>query len=233
MTDDTALKGQLTDLLRSRGFTVNEIPRSDHPTADFVVNDDVDSYVVELKLRENLPLQQDPLTVRVAAGGRTNRASGILRAAADQLAEPPVGSALRVVWVLAPEPDRELRYRQFESTAYGILIAAGPGILRQCYYATHADFHRFQASLDGMALGTFGALLLNDLSGGYARLRDSKLTRLFGTAVRDPVALEAAGEIITVRGDVDRTDKAAVVEYLNRVHGLPVAELTQLSHFSV
>jgi len=233
MSDDASIKGALADLLRSRGFAVDEITRSNHPTADLVVEDALDSYIVEVKLRESIPLPQDPLTVRVQATGRANTVSGILRTAVEQLDESGASPALRVVWVLAAEPDRNLRYRQVESTAYGMLIAAGPGILRHCYYATHSDFHRFRASLHGIALGTFGALLLNDLSDGYTRLRDSKLARLFGRTVRDPRALEAAGDALVVRGDVDRANKAAVIEYLNRAHGLPIRELTQLSQFSV
>lgn len=232
MSDDSSTKGALADLLRSRGFTVDEIPRSDHPTADLVVKDASESYVVELKLRAGTPLPQDHLTVRVASAGRTNTVSGILRTAAKQLDESGTIPALRVVWVLAPEPDRELRYRQVESTAYGMLVAVGAGVLRYCYYATHSDFHRFRASLHGIALGTFGALLLNDLSDGYTRLRDSKLAQLFGT-VRDPRVLEIAGDVLVVRGDVDRSNNAAVIKHLNRTHGLAIRELTQLSQFSV
>jgi hypothetical protein len=230
MPSDGLLKESLSELLRQRGFEVAPVPRGSSRTADLLVRDEGDEYLVEVKSRQSTGELAEGV-VRLDSAGYTNRTSGILRGAANQLEASDAPDALKLVWVLSPEPDRHLRYRQFESTAYGILIAVGQGQAKPCYYATHADFYSFRNAVDGVALGTFAALLINDLSPRYARLKASRLVTLFGTFVRDPALLESQGQAYVVRGDLDRTSKSAVIDYLAREYGISVSELTQITRF--
>lgn len=231
MPSDTVLKDSLATLLAQRGFRAADIPIGPRPTADFFVRDGTDTYVIEVKHRDVVESVADQ--VHIDPAGRTNTTSGILSEAVDQLRSSDVDDALKILWIMSPPPDRDLRYRQFESTAYGILIAAGKGTAKPCYYATHADFYRYRDTLDGIALGTFGAMLLNDLSPRYSRLKMSRLVTLFCGAVRDPSALEATGDAFVVRGDVDRTCKSAVIDYLATQYGVAIGDLVRLTRFAV
>jgi hypothetical protein len=224
MAPDRVLKDSLAALLREHGFEVTPIAVGSRPTADFLVRDQTDTYVIEVKLRDSI-IEPGAHRVQVDPAGRTNRASGILTDAVDQISSSPVDGALKIVWVVSPPSDRDLRYRQFESTAYGALFAVGAGTPKPCYYATHADFYRYRSTLDGIALGTFGAMLLNDLSPRYSRLKIGRLADLFGVAVRDPSELESRGDAYVVRGDVDRSSKSAVIDYLARHYGVTIGDL--------
>jgi hypothetical protein len=59
----------------------------------------------------------------------------------------------------------------------------------------------------------------NDMSPNYSAFAQCELSQAFGDAVVDPTTRERTGEIMTVRGDIDRRDEAAVLNYLRARYG--------------
>lgn len=229
---DRRLKAALTESLRSRGFDIFLLPTSTMPSADFRVVSETETILVELKSRA--PVEMPPLPeVRIDALARTNALSAMLGKAGKQLSSSRASQdEVTLLWLLAPNVDRRLHYEQLAATAYGLRDVVGYGFIKPCYYASHSDFFRYRGDLDGIALGHYGALLLNDHSPNYERLRNVRLADLFRPAVTDPPLLEERGEAFIVRGDVDRADDDSVKRYLEEHYSVEVNHFLNMVRFS-
>lgn len=230
--NDRRLKAALIESLRSRGFHVDPLAASRNRSADFRLTSTDDTIIVELKARAPVVMPPSP-EVRLDAFAPTNPVSALLSKAAKQLSSSRTSAdEITVLWLLAPNVDQTLHYQQLAATAYGLRDVVGPGFIKPCFYATHGGFFRHREHVDGIALGHFGALLLNDYSPRCERLGRSLLADLFQPSVTNPVASEARGDAFLVRGDIDRNDDAAVKAYIEEHYEVEVNHFSHMVRFS-
>jgi hypothetical protein len=159
-----------------------------------------------------------------------NRLSGIVRKASSQLGSSAanIDHDLRVLWFTGTGYDGEAKHRQLVSTLYGstrIFERAGARF-RTCYFFRNGDFFRYRDILDGaFACDLTGDTLnidlcLNPYSSRWEELRDSPFAKRLRGGPIDPVAEEKAGEALIVDGDVQRSNEADVLAYLQRKYNL-------------
>ncbi len=128
---------------------------------------------------------------------------------------------LRLVWLHAEGHNSSGQMGLFEATLYGstsIVDFSEKMSLGTCFYFQNSDFYRYRKNLDGaiVSAGTEVKILLNTYSPRYERLRDSLLVSRFKDGVCDPVKIESEGRGYIMDGDVDRSNKEAVLEYLRQ-----------------
>jgi len=232
--------------LEAGEFTVRRIPRSISRTPDFVANDGVHCYVIEVKTKlDDVHEMSNRRGVLVSGGihehkGKLEKAnvmSGIVCDASRQLSQFDGESIeFRLIWMVVCGLYGDEQWRKLETSLYGIrriLDLDEPSFTRQCFFYTFSDFHRHATIIDAAIVSTEKGhrLYLNPLSAGSSLLRCSKLYTLFGDAVCDPDELEKAGRAIVVDDpDVNRRDEAAVIDYLRAKCGRE--KLTRLNRFT-
>ena len=86
--------------------------------------------------------------------------------------------------------------------------------------------------MDGVLLGTFGALLLNDLSPRYGLLKISQLAQQCGESVVDPQVLAESGECYYLPPDESSPTVQSATSRLELIYHIKVGELTNLHRFS-
>lgn len=222
-------------LLEHWGVQFADIPTSDaehKKEADFLATFDGVKVLIEEKTKEDDP---EYLARRAADldKGETHAASlpirrdetlsGLVRNASRQLkSSSDRPHDYRLMWFTATGVHAQGKYEQFMATLYGrtnILEMNATGY-RRCYYFRTSDFYRRANVLDGaVAVYTDGRsisarLCLNSLSPRFEQLRNSPVVRPFGTAVEDPVRLEAEGTAFVLDCDLDRRKEGALLSYL-------------------
>lgn len=244
--NDRPLKDELIAYLRGVGYRAEAIQERDHPTPDLIVEDASGTrYVIEVKERTTRwderaeVLAEDPsgrVLKRCDPSRRSNSVDDVLEHAAKQLNAAELSTDLRLVWLLADATDLVFLYEEVRQTAYGLALAiATPGgrdALKETFYASYASFARWSSSLDGILLGPFHGLFLNNLSPRYEQLRTSALSKQCGDAVLDPAALEAAGECYLVPVTGEAPSEAVVRRYLKDRHGVELVKLESFTRFS-
>jgi hypothetical protein len=154
-----------------------------------------------------------------------NRISGIVKKAAGQLDSTgaDISHDARIVWFTATGFDAETKSHQAFSTVYGatkVFDLDNSESLRDCFFFHNSAFYRFRDQLDGAVIASTDGktlkmqLCLNPFSERWQQLRDSPIAKKFSTAVVDPLAKEAAGEVMIADTDIDRKDKEAVLGHL-------------------
>ena len=227
---DKSTINALREYLAAYGFATEGVPRASHDTPDFLMRDEDETYVVEVKQRHHPPQRWAGLV-------RRNTISGVVSDAARQLAAFAEGDPLRVMWFLGQPPEQKWYYNNLRMSVYGLSLVTGlgksGGVAKACYYATESDFWRLRAILDGVILGTVAAVFINDLSPRADRLKASRLCRFSQAPVCDPRDEERTGLMLSVRGkDVDRTNKQAVRSYLEKKYDLENVNLEVLMRFT-
>lgn len=217
------------------GMTFEDIPTSDKEgkkEADFLVNFGDVSVLIEEKTKED---DLNYLSIRgqeLEAGGihehsvpltRNETISGIIRRAAKQLqSSSDKPHDFRLIWFTATGVDAEAKYEQFMATLYGRtnIIERDAEGYRRCYYFRNSDFFRRAAIIDG-AVAAFvedasitAKLCLNSLSPRYLALKQSSFVKPFGTAIEDPLELEARGAAFILDSDLNRKDEERLLAYL-------------------
>ena len=222
-------------LLEHWGVSVSDIPTSDaqeKKEADFLAIFDDVRVLIEEKTKEDDPeylaarareLERGQIHAATVPLRRNETLSGIVRDASKQLrSSSDLQHDFRLVWFTATGVSAQGKYEQFMSTLYGrtnILEMNADGY-RRCYYFRNADFFRRASVIDGaVAAYTDGKsisarLCLNALSPQYEALKRSAVLPPFGTAVEDPIELEAEGAAFILDCDLNRKDEGPLLSYL-------------------
>lgn len=222
-------------LLEHWGVSVQDIPTSDaeqKQEADFLASFDGVRVIIEEKTKEDDPgylahrakeLQRGQIHSFTLPLVRNETLAGLVRDASRQLrSSSELPHEFRLMWFTATGVHAQGKYEQFMATLYGRtnLLEMNASGYRRCYYFRNADFFRRAAVIDGaVAAYTHGKsisakLCLNSLSPRFQSLRSSPVLRPFGTAVEDPIALEAEGSAFVLDSDLDRKQEGALLSYL-------------------
>jgi hypothetical protein len=224
------------ELLRHLGFNVSSVAEGDDKSPDLVVWRGEERYVVEVKTKEDDAQRGQLLAEATDKGelfeehmpmGRRNRISGIIGSGVRQLAALATDDPLRLLWFMSFGRRAHVYQSQVRGTLLGttrVLDLQDTSWQRECYFFYHSDFYRWRDLLDGAVIAgaTSGQLCINPFSPRADRLRRSALAVAFGPGVLDPAALDAADEICTVDGSVDRTDQGAVLKHLQAKYSRPM-----------
>jgi hypothetical protein len=157
---------------------------------------------------------------------RRNRLSAIVRKAASQLESSGRRFAhhFRLVWFNSTGPYAKAHALQFRAGLYGKVGVTGlrlPAVV-PCYFFGHSDFFNHADRVDGAIVvhpvqdGLEPWLCLNPLSHRYDSLRRTKLVRLFGRNIDDPLRAERERRAFILDCDIDRSDEAALLAYVER-----------------
>lgn len=222
-------------LLESWGMKVEDIPTSDlqnKKEADFIVSFGGVRVLIEEKTKEDDPEYLNKRATELEQGGihevmipiiRDETLSGIIRNAARQLrSSSDKHHDFRLIWFTATGENAQAKYEQFMATLYGRtnILEMDASRYRRCYYFRNSDFFRRSAIVDGAVVAhTDGKsisvkLCINSLSPRYAALRESEVITPFGTAVEDPIELEADGKAFILDTDLDRNQEEPLLTYL-------------------
>ena len=232
------LEPAVKDVLESWGFSVEKIPessRTGEKTPDFKVRDRAVEYILELKTRRDDPEREVARTRTLTCGElfeehmplvRRNTIAGIIRDACQQLENHEDRTPFRVVWLAATDSAQDAKMRQFEAALYGLTQMFdwdGDSFHRPCYFFRNSEFFRHRLVLDAAIVSSLSTakLCLNPFSSRASAFRSTEMVARFGTAVRDPLTEEAAGEAYFVDCDLDRKDEEAVMAYLRTKYGRP------------
>jgi hypothetical protein len=210
------------------GYYVEKIPESSVESPDFLVYDDSVSYLVELKTKFPSPEQINERKSVLEAGQihsiqesitYKNRLHGIIKKAVGQIDEHKDKIPFRIIWLLSTDYLAEARMLQFKSTIYGLAYVVDMSKERpgDCYFFYNSDFYRYRSKLDSAIISTDMTnpiLLLNPLSAHYENLKGTSLIKHFDSALIDPYDFDLQGKAFLVEGDVDRSNKEAVLQYL-------------------
>ncbi len=234
--------------LEAEGFVVREIDRSSDKTPDFIVNDETETYVLELKQKQSTPREGEKfrkferhgrdIYVTRDSTGRRNRLAAIVEKAVSQLStvELPC-EPLKLVWFLGEGPDAALHEEQLVATLYGIKdVIWRPDdesevVAAKCLYADYSAFDKYKAQLDGVIASNSKSALfyLNNRSARYDRLRSGRLARTFGSSVFDPIEQEAAQQVLMLDPFDETPDESDLREAVKRKYGGIVVALANFT----
>lgn len=231
-SDELEVKVFLTYL----GFNVNRIPESGSKTCDFIVNDSVDSYLIEVKTRENdktlkKELYHNKFALKTEPIGRTEKLRKIIRESLRQLdaIEKEPTDTYKIVWfVIKRKDDEEFVFEQIRATIYGVeqIVfwpenATNP-IDHDCLYFTHSDFFK-NKHLDAVMVELVGGftLCVNDKANRYSKFKHTKLyTILENNGVLDPSLLEGQPGYFIADCNIDRNSEDEVLKYVKEKYSL-------------
>lgn len=222
-------------LLLQLGFEVSKIEECDEPRPDFLARAESDAYLVEVKEKRPDAGESQDRDIALRSGSvfddsyvlvRQPLITRIVSNASRQLTALDE-NAYRIILFVCTGHNAEARVMQIEASLFGSTTVVDwtdeNGQSGTCFYFGHSDFHRYRDRIDGVivlnAETEQAKLLVNSQSPNYCAFRDSAISRAFGGAVVDPIALEAEGCFI-VDSDVDRNDKNAVLNYLKTKYDL-------------
>lgn len=223
------------ELLEQFGFDVEDIPTAEQENfkeADFKVALAGVTLLVEEKTKAEHPSAvagrqtahaKGEVHAETLVATRDATVSGVIRDAAHQLrssARHP--HDFRFMWFTATGATAQGKYEQFMATLYGRtnILELGSDGYRRCYFFRDSDFFRRRDVIDGaVAAHTDGSTItarvcLNPLSPRYEALRQSPVLQPFGTAIEDPLKLEASGTAFVLDADLDRRVEGPLLEYL-------------------
>jgi hypothetical protein len=199
------------------------------------VDSSTQRYIIEIKTKQTeqkladayrQQLSQGKTALHKDAVGRKNTISNILKDAAVQLNALASTADLRIVWMHATGWDTELQYRQIRASLYGstnLIDLSDEKDSRECLFFGDSDFFRLRGSIDTVVLTwrQSAQMLINHYSPRVQALRKSELRRSLGTAVVDPIELEATKRAYLADCAIPRTDSKAVLEYVKKKYNRP------------
>lgn len=172
---------------------------------------------------------------------RDETLSGLVRDASHQLrSSSEKCHDFRLMWFTATGVQAQGKYEQFMATLYGRtnILEMNASSFRRCYYFRHADFFRRADVIDGAVVAhTNGKsisakLCLNSLSPRFNALRRSPVLSPFGSAIEDPVALEADGTAFVLDATLDRKQEGPLLSYLQQKYGTGPLMTFDMGHTS-
>lgn len=222
-------------IFESWGARYTSVATTTKEEADWIVEVDGCKYLIEEKTKfpnsEELKKRAESLEKKfhyssVRSVSRSNRLSGILRKAKNQLLSSSSADKyqFRLVWFTSLGFDAEAKNMQFISTLYGtsrVFEVDGREMLT-CYFFYNSDFYRFKDDLDGaIASYAYGNTLtmylcLNPYSPRYEELRMSPIISKLPKGLTDPLAEEQMGNAYVADTDIDRRDSRSVLRFLER-----------------
>ena len=232
-------KDLATQVLSGLGFEVSEIDVGKNKRADLLVTDNTSVYLVEVKDKwegESLAAQRrdalergeiheqvDPLFYQ-------NCISRVFRRARTQLSETAnlYPGSFRLIWLHADGIDADTKYRQAFATLYGLvhltpLYPNGNLPERECFYFDHNSAYQMP-DVEAVIISDRTQLqfCLNEFASRASEFRATALFQRLKSedAIIDPVAMEAAGRIITCRIDMPRNDENATARALREQTGV-------------
>jgi hypothetical protein len=244
---DRSLDQAAVLFLREHDFSAELVEETDTPTPDILATDNVgQTYVLEIKDRTVSWLEHSEkasarlgidVRTRTDPTGPSNALSRVIKKAAEQLeAVTKDDSALRLLWFFANSTDWRYHYERIRHTVYGMKVVVatreGQSATREGIYVAPAAFVRWRNLVDGVLLGAFGGLLLNDLSPRYHLLKSSQLARQCGDAVLDPPREAELGQCYYLPPSVSSLAAQNVASRLEKIYNIKVAELMNLHRFS-
>jgi hypothetical protein len=224
-------------LLEHFGFVVDDIPTADRERrkeADFKATLCGVTLLLEEKTKEENPFSTAKREATHAQGAfhvetlpvtRDETVSGVIRNAASQLrSSSRHAHDFRLMWFTATGPTAEGKYEQFMATLYGRsnVLELGSDGYRRCYFYRNSDFFWRRDVIDGaVAAYTDGPTIsakvcLNPLSPRFEALRRSPVLKPFGTAIEDPLKLEAEGGAFVLDAELDRRVEGPLLDYLQK-----------------
>ncbi|HEB51835.1 MAG TPA: hypothetical protein ENI87_01135 [bacterium] len=220
------------DTLKGQGFRVTSVPRTDTKTADFLVEDDRSTYLVEVTGKEESEFLRNLLSEARRRGrsygsrgiSPSNTLDGVVRKKARQLAETSVRADFQVLWIGAFHGDAGYLANLLLRTLYGVAEVYAirspreQPSLHECLYYHRFSFFR-ATNLDAVVFSTknHGMLCVNALSERADRFRETKLYGLFESPV-DPA--RAPDGVLVVAPEVDRTRPNGQWQHLKDHYGL-------------
>jgi hypothetical protein len=220
-------------LLHHWNVPVVPLPAGTEEQSDYLASLGRSKFLIEEKVKFDDPAKVEERSKRLDAGEihltvkslvRSNRMSGLVRKAVKQLESSGTQYEhdFRLIWFTGTGPNAEAYYGQFIATLYGTtrIIEMNSDGMRTCYFFRNSEFHRHAQSLDGavaahLSNGKLSArLCLNPLSPRFARLRRTKFTKLFGSAIEDPLEAEKRRVAYIVTSSTSREDEGALLREL-------------------
>ncbi len=216
---------------------IEKLPEGREKSSDFCAFDGTNRYLIELKTKYRNPEETSGRESQFQTGGTAifsrslERRSSVTKNISDAVAQigssDVGGEAFRIVFFLLRDFDADERWESILANLYGIESVADwsdEGEAKQCYYFYPSDNYRYRDRLDAtiiMIEDSGKALIcLNDYSPKFNIMRKSTLTHHFGDGVIDPIAMEESGDKWVVRGDVDRSSGASVIQHLREKYSL-------------
>jgi hypothetical protein len=220
------------ETLEDQGFRVSAVPRGETKTADFLVEDAITTYLVEVTGKEEgefIPAllsrtKQQGVADDTRGIGPSDTLDGIVRRKAMQLANTPVSADFHVLWIAAFHRDWEYLSTMLLRTLYGVAkVASFHALLEERTIHECLYYHRFSFFRDRnlhavvFSTETRRMLCVNALSARAEEFRRTKLHQLFASPV-DPA--RAPDGVLVVPPDVDRSLPNAQWQYLKDRYGL-------------
>ena len=216
---------------------IEKLPEGREKSSDFCAFDGTNRYLIELKTKYRNPEETSGRESQFQKGGTAifsrslERRSSVTKNISDAVAQigssDVGGEAFRIVFFLLRDFDADERWESILANLYGIESVvdwSDEGEARQCYYFNSSDNYRYRERLDAtiimIAESEKAVLCLNDHSPKYNTMSKSKLVHLFEDGVIDPIIMEETGDIWIVRGDIKRSSKASVIQYLREKYSL-------------
>lgn len=225
-------ENEVRSYLKSIGFIVTKIPESSQRTPDFLVSDEVNQYVIEVKDKDNqkfIDLVDGKNTNRKVNLEYDNVISGIIREGVAQLdSYDSQEKIFRMIWFLI---DTNLfggsLSSQIGKTLYGLqeiegYKANGEFFQTICYYFTFSEFFR-NKQLDAVVVQSPNetVLCVNDFSSQRDEFRQTKLYQSFVES--NLYIIEPSKSRCCIADDftsLDRKNSKAVTEFIGRKYNL-------------
>lgn len=232
MSDDTAIKDWVCEVLNELGLTAKPVPVADgQRTPDLEATDGKHSFLFEIKTKMDDPatitsdakrVHEGESVVRSTAIDHNNNLSAIVRDAADQLQLPQPLEAIRLLWLIAGGSEPVRQKEQVYATLYGVRQVADSTAreTRPCFYFDFNEFFKLQGMLDGAIVCwpengvTKVELFVNSHSAYVEEIRDSALYKNLPDGVCDPEILEREEVAYLADTNIDRRNSDAVLDYI-------------------
>lgn len=220
--------------------TFEQLPTSSEQEADWIATLDGCKLLIEEKTKFDEPTAEVKRKSALTSGEMysqtlpltaKNVLSNIVKKSSKQLlsSSSKTDYHLKILWFNSVGFDAEAKHFQLIATLYGSTNIAelNQSKLKECYFFRNSDFFRFKDQLDGAVVLYFTSessatmkLCLNPYSKNWEALRDSPYAKKFLNGIIDPIADEATGNSYIADTNIDRNNKAAVLDYLQNKYKL-------------
>lgn len=214
------------------GMEVEKIPETGSKTPDFIASLNGETYLFEVKHKQSNP--------ELAQGREAALSDGQLYEIAQKIVPTTVlrnivGSGIkqlkafneapdsyRIVWIHCDGIAYDAVAEQVFCGLYGADTVVDWSEKNKprngdCYYLRHSHFHKYRNDIDAVVISRRNGecrLCLNDHSPRYKQLKYTDFVTTFENGVCDPPKEDEEGTAFLVNGPVDRSDEAAVLDYL-------------------
>lgn len=244
--NEDIFKPAIKEFLTGLGMHVRDIPCQDSKTPDFEVKDEHDTYIVELKIKSDDPLEIErdnnilhggKILEKAIPVGPRNRLYAVVKDGVEQFREyDPEDRYYHVLWLHSEGRDPELLYTRFRSTLFGMqhLVSLEVPHLMTCYFFEESAFYSYRAYLDAAILTYKDQLQLcvNTLSHRRVGFKGSCMYSALSHGLCDPDSLKEEDGVLIADCIEDRRRQNRVIDYLRQkyhVDHLQVMEMTQYS----